>query len=197
MNYSKYFHKDVKVFQLRIRKNPNNLLGFPDGPLFPCHMFVENNGVIEYVSSPIKAKDSMIKDGSIITVVTLDRIYRLSRREISHIDGPFDYDITKTISTTEAANYVGKSEMEIQHDLKAENDQVSIVEMQKKYGAYSVIPKQKKQYYETVVRDIYRYHSRGNWIKNTCYLIDMPFHLQSVERYVRAERERLGLVNNA
>jgi len=173
------------IFGVGIRKNPKGYPGYPEIKwLYPCFILLYREDGHKICVNPEVAKDWMVYDQGNILVVTAKKKYVLSRREISHIYGPFKFDeMKKSVSSSEASNLLNMPEEVIKQRLLFQQD-VSLATLQSIYGPLSIFPKEEQYRYKTIVKDIYRTHSGPGWISTTNYSVDEPIILKELEEYL-------------
>lgn len=167
--------KEMHFFGVGIRKNPKGYLGFPKRKwLFPCFIFLEHGDSPELCASPLRVKDWLIKEDGIIKVITSNEKYCLSRREVSHIYGPFKFEQSRYLKIKDAINLLNISEAALRSRVEVIEDRVSTVHLQMKFGPLCILPREEQHFKRIIVKDIYRNHSGYGWVAINSYKVDEP-----------------------
>ncbi|ETT45717.1 hypothetical protein C162_20326 [Paenibacillus sp. FSL R7-269] len=165
--------KEMHFLGVGIRKNPKGYLGFPKGKwLLPCFIFLEHGDSLELCGSPLRVKDWLIKEGGSIKVFTSNKKYSLSRREVSHIYGPFKFEQSRYLKIKDAINLLNVSEVTLRNSVEVIEDRVSTVHLQMKFGPLCILPREEQQFKRIIVKDIYRNHSGYGWVATNSYKVD-------------------------
>lgn len=113
--------EERKAFEIILRNiDPENIyLKHGYKSLWPCNIYLINQGKFNKEDDPIKIKDHLISGNKII-VVSEDFVDVLSRWEVRYIDGPVAINDPNNqyYSVTQAAILCGKGERTIRRDFK-------------------------------------------------------------------------------
>ncbi|GGF82762.1 hypothetical protein GCM10010912_29850 [Paenibacillus albidus] len=156
MKINQFEFNNLYAFQIRIRNKHGLWLDYPGGRIFPCNIYSKRTGIYALEKDAFYIKDWLIGLGHSILVVTNDnRVGYLRRREVSHIDGPFEIDEMKRISKMEASIRWGISLRTI-NKFREFNEEATIPYnlVQKYFGAHGGIPDKEKYRYTSIVRDL-------------------------------------------
>ncbi|ODP30246.1 hypothetical protein PTI45_00316 [Paenibacillus nuruki] len=150
---------DNKVtFELKIRKKWNLMIDYSkfttiNNYIYPCNIYLYKNGIFTFADDKSSIKDSLIANEFIVVRVIGHEPFLLSRYEIGHVVGPFEYDSNQAMTKSEAAAIRGTSVEYMENQFKNYIN-VPTHLFHQKYGRLETINWKIRYQYSEMIRDI-------------------------------------------